>query len=417
MDDADDAFLSDYMPGGAMCPVSDSEDEGDPQCYGSFAKILNFVEEIKLLVEGSQKGKGAGLNKDQKARIVTLCNMTITTCFASSTKPKDTPTTATATPSASGTTPALTVETITKIVRSSIQEELKKLPSLQQISPSAIKPSYASIASANTPKSATNPKPVSKPSIIVSNKKETASREDTLRSFRTAADFKSLNFAPARVQSLSKLKFRVEFDSEEQRSETLKRLAKDPNLNAETARKLKPMVILKGVSKDIPQEELKDLILHQNPSIQSVIKDESDITFKFDRKNRNEKLYNAVFIVNPPVFHAMINLVKINVDYLRIHCEEFSPFLQCFKCLQFGHTRNKCSANTETCSHCTGTHDLEQCPVKGDAKKSLCLNCKTHNAKFKGKDNTSHRATSTKCPRVKAMLIKVREKIDYGVED
>lgn len=124
------------------------------------------------------------------------------------------------------------------------------------------------------------------------------------------------------------------------------------------------MVILKGIHKDVSHDELADIIHYQNELVRSAGSRE-ELKFKFKKPNRNGNLYNAVFITTPSIFKAMIHSEKINIDHQRIHLEEFSPLLQCFKCLQFRHTRARCSSSDVICTHCASTeHTFKDCPVK-----------------------------------------------------
>lgn len=259
--------------------------------------------------------------------------------------------------------------------------------------------------------------PATKPALIIASKKEGASSADTLSSWRSTVSFKDTNFAPAGVHFVSNHKLRVDFDSEAHLQATLQKIGEsNPYITAEVSKKLKPMFIVKGVNSEISPDELKSIIINQNDFIKSSIKDHNDLTFKFKRPNRNNKLYNAVFMTTPHIWRDIFKSEKLNVDHQRLHFEEFIPLLQCFKCLSYGHTRKFCTNSDTLCSHCSESgHEFKDCPVKKDLSKVTCYHCKTFAEKSKGSsDKIKHSATSDICPRKQSMVVRTRSRVDYG---
>ena len=65
----------------------------------------------------------------------------------------------------------------------------------------------------------------------------------------------------------------------------------------------------------------------------------------------------------------------IIVDRERFRCEPFKPAkepTQCYKCQDFGHTTKECTAEADTCRHCSASHKSKDC--QEPAKK--CANCR-----------------------------------------
>lgn len=286
-----------------------------------------------------------------------------------------------------------------------------------QYSTESSKKTYATVASnGDKPRIKT---PISRPAIVISSKDANQTQNEVINEWRKSVSFKKNTFTPARILPISKNKVRIEFDTEEQRNATLKKAQECNKINAEVAKRRKPMIIIKGVSNEVKSEELIELIRQQNPSVDATVLNDSDIRLCFLRKNylpRNINLYNAVIETTPSVRQSILELKRLNIDDRRIHVEDFSPFVQCYKCLQFGHTKNKCNATEEPCSHCASIeHSFKDCPVKKDATKSRCFNCKSHNAKNNASDNDAHSATSSKnCPRIKALIKRITQRVDYG---
>ena len=258
----------------------------------------------------------------------------------------------------------------------------------------------------------------SRPAIVVSSKDENHKHEEVLDVWRKKVSFKDSGFAPARMQRIGNNKLRFEFDDDKQRQSTINKLKNVESLKVEDAKRIRPMMIIKGIHKDTDSKELIELIKAQNKTIEENATSDNDIRLCFLRKNRNDKLYNAVIETTPEVRRIMAELTRVNIDFQRVHVSDFSPFKQCYKCLGFGHTKNKCKsdADFQACSHCASTeHKFEDCPDKKDNTKRRCYNCHQHNIDKNASVNDAHSATSTKhCPRVQALLKRINESVDYG---
>lgn len=303
-------------------------------------------------------------------------------------------------------------------VRSVVREEVAKI--CVQPPPTPVpKPTFALVTQrAKDPNTNQSP-PTSKPALIVSSVEEVRCPAETMQKWRKAINFKNTNYSPASVRFVSNNKIRVEFDTKQQRDETISRInTENSEITAESSKVLNPMVTMKGISKDTSPDSLVETILNQNDYIKDLNDHPSTtpITLKFIKNNRNTNLYNAVFMTSPRIFHAMLSRGRVNVDHQRVHIEEHIPLLQCFHCLQFGHTKNRCPNEHPACSHCAAqTHTFKDCPVKNDAGKTSCINCTLYYKKHKiDKNPPNHSATSNLCPRIAQMNERLRTKIDYG---
>lgn len=255
--------------------------------------------------------------------------------------------------------------------------------------------------------------PVTRPAIVVTPKVQPETREDAVRQFRDCINFKISKYAPAKIQPLSNHKLRVEFDSIKHMEDALLKLNASTLVSAEPARKLKPMFILKGISMDTSSEQLVDIIKEQNSELN--VENEVDLQLRFKRNNRNPKLYNAVFQASPIVWRKVIEKGRLSVDFQQVHAGDFSPFIQCHHCLQFGHTKNKCTVKNSPCAYCAaGDHLIEACPERERHAAPKCFNCHAHNSKFNIKSDVRHTATSEECPRLVAMKKRITCRIDYG---
>ncbi|CAG4930265.1 unnamed protein product [Parnassius apollo] len=312
-----------------------------------------------------------------------------------------------------------------------IKEEIvacvrEEMTGLRKLVNTVKKPTYAQAVSAASGASTSvgGPAPrtvptISKPAVIITPAKDVKTRQEAVELFRKSISYRNSTYAPTRVQPVSNNKLRVEFENVSQRDDTLTRLENSKDVKAEPVRMLKPMVILKGISKDVPSEDLVKLISKQNPEISHLIegegRDGEGLRLRFKRGNRNSNLYNAVFLAEAKVYRKILDLGRVCVDHQRITVDSFSPFLQCHKCLQFGHMRSKCTATESLCSHCAGSdHQVDKRPVKNEPRSVKCYNCTSHNARFKSNQDCKHTANSDKCPRLRAMKDKINQRVDYG---
>jgi hypothetical protein len=311
---------------------------------------------------------------------------------------------------------------IRTIIQNTIQAEFQRIREdgarYTEDAPQRAAPTYAAAAMA-TPPAGLTPTPAfqpNKPAIILTPKTAVKDSADTLDTWKRNISFRGTSFAPSSAKFVSNNKVRVEFDTLEQRDKALS-MTNDGNYDvmAESSKTLAPMVILKGVPADIQEEQLTDIIINQNPNIAQVMEQEQDLTLHFKRNNRNPRLYNAIFKTSPRVFREMVTSQKINIDHQKVHACEHLPLLQCYKCLQYGHTRKRCTSEHTNCSHCASPeHEYRQCPVWQDNTRLQCHNCTTHANKNNIRINTKHSATSATCPRMSMMSNKIRQRIDYG---
>ncbi|CAG4948660.1 unnamed protein product [Parnassius apollo] len=189
----------------------------------------------------------------------------------------------------------------------------------KMVTASQARPSYAQAAASTcggrTPAiNKTSPPsilPVTKPAIIVSSTEQSKTPEEVIKKFKTSYSYRESTYAPARIQRVSNNKLRIEFDNQQQRDDTLSRLETSDEVKAEPVRSLRPMVILKGISKDVPVEDLVKIKRHQNTELAEIANDSIDLndtylSLRFKRNNRNENLYNAVFLVGPKFYRKMM---------------------------------------------------------------------------------------------------------------
>lgn len=162
---------------------------------------------------------------------------------------------------------------------------------------------------------------------------------------------------------MSNNKLRVEFVTEDQRKDTLTRLS-DSDKVSDAVAKHNPMLILKGISKDVASGELVRAIKVQNQI--GDLNSTTDIKLRFMRHNENTYLYNAVLSIEPDPWRKALELERLNIDHQRVRVLEVTPFVQCHRCYQFGHTRKNFRDDAPApCAHCASTaHGQADCPER-----------------------------------------------------
>ena len=201
----------------------------------------------------------------------------------------------------------------------------------------------------------------------------------------------------------------------QQRNKALQKIREVPSLKVEESKRRSPQIILKGVSKDARFDDAAALLFKQNPSLTDA-GSQTDILVRFNRRNRNDALYNIFLQVTPSIRLKMLEIGRLNFEHQRLRVHDYSPFIQCFKCLQFGHVQARCPSDASRCSHCASdAHNVSDCPDARKADKIKCFNCREFNAKTHKKIPDAHSATSAKgCPRIKSMMERISARIDYG---
>ena len=313
---------------------------------------------------------------------------------------------------------------IRECIQTSISSSVQQLQDCVQTSikesvPAAASTSYASAVGRqpSVPKIKT---PVSRPALVIESTDESnKSHKRVLDAWKKDVTFTDTDFAPVRTQTVSNGKVRVEFDSVQQRDSALDKLASVTTLKSEASRRRRPLVIAKGMSKDVVRtdEDAVKHVLKQNPAIASDVKSPEDLKVKFKRTNRNDQLINVVFEVSPIVRVRMLEAGRLNFGHQRVRVQDFSPFLQCFRCLQFGHVQSNCASDVHCCSHCAATsHNVRKCPDVKDTAKLKCFNCVQHNEKSGRSLDIKHSATSVQaCPRIRTMVERLNGRTDYSV--
>ena len=277
-------------------------------------------------------------------------------------------------------------------------------------------PSQSTTTTTTTTKQFNQGLPVNRPAVILSsNDPSLKSYKDVLTQFRSGVNFTTKDFGPLKTKPLSNNKARIEFQTDAQRDAVLLELQAITSIKSESARRLRPLVVLKGVPNDVLKENVVDVLSRQNPGLPTST---GQIKFRFARQNKNPSLYNAVIEVSSAVRTAILGMPdsRVFINHSRVRVADHDQYTQCYRCLQFGHTKVRCEA-VPVCSHCAESgHQYATCPNKSDDTKLKCHNCAKDDTNSSKPGYSAHSATSQfDCHRIRAVIKHVRSITDYGI--
>lgn len=299
--------------------------------------------------------------------------------------------------------------------------------------------SWAEIANTNAhlPQSSEPPR---KPEYaIIIGQKDEKSTQDTDTTIKTKIHPLRDQITPIYSKKVSNNRVIMAFNSKLEAEQASKKInEKTKELHASIASKKRPRIIIKGLPKDIPNEEIienirlnyenkKSLLsnmfdqLHNQSVSQSVSQsvnnqqqgnrmDTSEetpenqyadkIKIKFRIKNRNNDSKESIVVeLDPQIYKTLIADRKISFNWYRYNIDIYKNVIQCLKCCRYGHSQKYCtSLNIKTCYHCTSNdHEGKDCPDKDNAEKKTCANCKFRNEKFNTNLDIKHIATDPNC--------------------
>lgn len=196
-------------------------------------------------------------------------------------------------------------------------------------------------------------------------------------------------------------------------------------VTVERLKKRRPLMIIHNVPSSISKDELIEEILERNGPVKETAQEleqnqmETDdsngpLKLRFVMKARTNGSYNAVIEIHGKVRMVIKRLERLYVGFSRVRLDDFDPVTICFKCQGYGHISKNCSAQKDTCPHCSEEHKLIECPHKNDESKKRCTNCAKSSVKGKESVSLTHRANSKQCPVFNKQCEIMRLRTDYG---
>ena len=176
----------------------------------------------------------------------------------------------------------------------------------------------------------------------------------------------------------------INFPDQSSRDNGLNQLKDDFQVvaNNRPQRTLLPKITIKDiVSSDYAGADssmrLRSAICDKNPAINALIEQGKMFEILFIKKDfRRENSSIDVAKIDEDirkVIHSMN--YQLFIDFSRCRVSDRFHVTQCYKCQKFGHAKNSCRSQTQTCRYCSENHESKTCPLNGNIAKYKCGNC------------------------------------------
>lgn len=176
-------------------------------------------------------------------------------------------------------------------------------------------------------------------------------------------------------------------DVEKVKSATEKKLKRNYDIKFQEQRN--PKIKIVGMEEEMDKETVENMIRKQNAHI---IKENHQLDIKVIRKMKTR--YMAIAECDPTSFGSIMENGKLCIGWSMCSVYEYVPVFRCYKCGNFDHKANECTAE-DRCLHCTTvSHNTGDC----HSDQYKCFNCVSMNEKFKLNLKVDHNIFDINCP-------------------
>lgn len=245
-------------------------------------------------------------------------------------------------------------------------------------------------------------------SLILKPANSNMQPDDMKKLIKETVDPKALQLGISKMKKLSNNALLVECNNHTDRDILEKELNKLDSLSLEYPKKKQPTLLLKFVPWHIKDEDIKDIVIHQNNLTHL---ENPELITRFTKKHFQDSRH-IVVQASPNLRKELIALQRIKINWSMCRVEDFIVVTRCFKCLGFGHTSKYCN-NQQKCSHCAEEHHWKNCENRHNI---CCANCATANTYINNNNkklNTNHDAFSKECPRLRRIESIIISKTEF----
>jgi len=258
--------------------------------------------------------------------------------------------------------------------------------------------------------------------VVVRPTDKTKPSEETKQLIKNKVNVNKNKIGVNRITNIRDGGVAIECRSEEDCKKLINEVsAKVKGVAADRPKKISPKLVIKGVSHDVKESELINIIINNNEIINNFVTGmtpeelESHISLKFKFRRNSNRLEDMYCIAVSRELRSKIfnNQKRLFIGWNACYFEDYLPIIRCFKCSGFGHMQDRCTQTEFSCVHCGENHKTLECKQK-DKTKNFCVNCDRINSKKNQKQKylTNHSSFSTECKCFAEIKGKVLSKIN-----
>lgn len=170
-----------------------------------------------------------------------------------------------------------------------------------------------------------------------------------------------------------------------------------------------PRIRITNIDPNIPDNDIISELKLNNEIIRSA---DMKLITVIPKRIRGTAFNDVVVEVDAEAYKVLLDVGVLYLPWRECRVFEHIYLKRCFKCCGFSHTSNECQ-NEQSCSKCAGKHKHSLCR----SKKTCCINCKQTNERLNIQLDTNHHAWSRSCEVLQRRLQRMREKIEYNINE
>lgn len=245
--------------------------------------------------------------------------------------------------------------------------------------------------------------------VIISSTDPQHTGTQVLEKIRSALDVKKTGVQVNRARTAKNQKVVLSCASKGDVVTVKKQMEDMGGLKVVEATTTLPLAVISDVMSFHSDAEIIEMIKMQNKHLlHGIDLKKETLRVRFRRRARNPLQCQPVLELSPPIWRRLTSVDKIYLDMQRVAIEDYSPLVQCTRCLGYGHTKAACKAEHQACSHCGLPHTWQECPARADRKPPRCINCV--NTK---REDTNHNAFGKECQERKKWDDIARSRVSY----
>lgn len=255
----------------------------------------------------------------------------------------------------------------------------------------------------------TPPKTLTNHTLIISSTDPMHTGSNVMEKVRDALDFKNTGVQINRARTAKHQKVVLSCASKKDQKTAKQKVETTGGLTVKEAMSSKPLACIQNVLASHTDAELIELIQAQNKRLLHGVDMKGEtMRVRFRRKARNALECHPVLELSPTIWQRLTQAEKLYIGLQRVRIEDFSPLVQCSRCLGYGHTKAVCTDAHEMCSHCGDPHTWQKCPARAERRPPTCRNCVT--AKM---PDCAHNAFNSQCPERQKWDSIARSRVSY----